>query len=122
MSRFPSTKSGHDCVFVVVDRFSKMGILAPCLKSIIDEATTEIFFEHVWVHFGWPQTIISNKDNRFLNTFLSNQWPLMDTQLITFQPQIDGKIEVVNRIIMRILHVHLQESKYMGWDTSICST
>jgi hypothetical protein len=60
MSNLPSTKHGNDCVFVVVDRFSNMVVSAPCKKSITIKATTKLFFEHVWVHFGLPQTIISD--------------------------------------------------------------
>ena len=54
MYGLPSTKHGNDCVFVVVDRFSKMVILTACKKNIMVEATTKIFFEHVWVDFGIP--------------------------------------------------------------------
>ena len=54
MSGLPSTKNGNDCVFVVVDRFSKMAIMAACKKNITAEATTKLFFERVWVHFGIP--------------------------------------------------------------------
>jgi hypothetical protein len=60
MSGLPSTKKDNDCVFVVVDRFSKIGILTAYKKSIIEKATTKLFFEWVWVHFGIPQTIISD--------------------------------------------------------------
>jgi hypothetical protein len=45
MSGLLSTKWGNDCVFVVVNRFSKMAILVACKKSIIAEATAELFFE-----------------------------------------------------------------------------
>jgi hypothetical protein len=45
MSGLPSTKQGNDCVFVVVDRFSKMAILVACKKRIIAEATAMLFFE-----------------------------------------------------------------------------
>jgi hypothetical protein len=45
ISGLPSTKWGNDCVFVVVDRFSKMAILVSYKKRIIAEATTKIFFE-----------------------------------------------------------------------------
>jgi hypothetical protein len=45
MSCLPSTKRGNDCVFVVVDLFSKMVILVSCKKSITTEATTNLFFE-----------------------------------------------------------------------------
>jgi hypothetical protein len=68
MSGLPSTKRGNDCVFLVVDRFSKIEIMAACKKNITAKATTKIFFKHVWVHFGIPQTIVSDQDSQFLNT------------------------------------------------------
>ena len=45
MSRLTSTKHGNDCVFMVVDRFSKMSIMAACKKNITVEATNKLFFE-----------------------------------------------------------------------------
>jgi hypothetical protein len=45
MLSLPSTKWGNDCVFVVVDRFSKMVIMVACKKSITAEATAKLFFE-----------------------------------------------------------------------------
>ena len=58
MSSLPSTKHGNDCVFVVIDLFSKMAILTACKKNITAEAMTKLFFEHVWVHFRILQIII----------------------------------------------------------------
>jgi hypothetical protein len=72
MSGLSSTKNENDCVFVVVDRFSKMAILIACKKSVTAVEISKLFFEQVWVHFGIPQTIISNRDNRFLNNFCSS--------------------------------------------------
>jgi hypothetical protein len=109
MSSLPSTKRGNDCFFVVVDRFSKMEILATCKKNIIEESTTKLFLLLVWVHFGIPQTIISDCDNRFLNSFWSNLWSLLDTKLTkstSFHPQIDGQLEVINWMVVHILRMY----------------
>jgi hypothetical protein len=109
MSGLSSTKQGNDYVFVVIDRFSKMAIFTACKKNVTVAETTKFFFEQVWVHFGIPQTIISDRDNRFLNTFWSSLWSLLDTKLtksIAFHPQTDGQTKVVNRIIMHILHMY----------------
>ena len=67
MSNLPFTKNGNDYGFVVVDWFSKMAILTTCKKNIMVEAMTKLFFECVWVHFGLPQTIIYEWDNKFLS-------------------------------------------------------
>jgi hypothetical protein len=72
MSGLLTTKQGNDCVFVVVDHFSKMVFLALFKKSITSEATAKLFFEKVWVHFGIQQTIVSNWDIQFLNTVWSS--------------------------------------------------
>jgi hypothetical protein len=108
MSGLPSTKHDNDSIFVVVDRLSKMAILTASKKNIIVEATSKIVFEHVWVHFGIPQIIVSDRDSRFLNT-RSSLWSLLDTKLtksIAFHPQIDGQIKVVNRMVVHILRMY----------------
>ena len=79
------------------------------------------FFEQVWVRFGIPQTIVSNWDSRFLYTFWSSLWSLLDTKLIkstSFHPQTDGQTEVVNQMIVHILHMY--NSKHpCTWDESL---
>jgi hypothetical protein len=45
MSGFSSTKHKNDCVFVVVDRFSKMAVLIAYKKNVTVEDTTKLFFE-----------------------------------------------------------------------------
>ena len=118
MFGLPSTKHGNDYIFVVVDQFSKMVILTTCKKNIMAKATTNLFFDRVWVHFGLPQTIISDRDSRFLSTFWSSLWSLLDTKLTkstSFHPQIDGKTEVVNRMIMHILWMYNSKHPHT-WD------
>ena len=93
MSCLPSTKHGNDCVFVVVDKFSKMAIMVAYKNNIIVKATAKLFFEQVWVHFAIQQSIISDQDNRFLSTYWSSLWSMLDTKLTkstVFHPQIDG--------------------------------
>jgi hypothetical protein len=121
MSGLPSTKHGNDCVFVVIDRFLKMSIMMACKKNITAEANAKLFFERVWVHFGIPQSIILDRDNRFLSTFWSSLWSMLDTKLTkstTFHPQTDGQTEVINRMIVHILRMY--NSKHpRKWDESL---
>jgi hypothetical protein len=63
MSGLSSTKRGNDCVFLVVDYFSKMAISVAWKKNITAKATVKIFFERVWVNFGISKTIVSDQDS-----------------------------------------------------------
>jgi hypothetical protein len=95
--------------------------MVACKKSITTEVTAKLFFERVWVHFGIPQTIVSNRDSQFLSTFYSSLCSLLDTKLtksMAFQPQTDGQTEVVNQMIVHILHMY--NSKHpRTWDDSL---
>ena len=90
-------------------------------KIISGEKTTKLFFEHVWVHFGLPKSIISDRDSRFLINCWSSLWARMDTKLTkstTFHPQIDGQIEVVNIMIIHILQMYHSKHPHT-WDESL---
>jgi hypothetical protein len=121
MSGLPSTKHDNACVSVVVDQFSNMAIITACKKSITTIDTAKLFFEWVWVHFGIPQTITSNRDNRFLNTFWSSLWSALDTNLTkstAFHPQTNGQTEVINQMIVHILCMYNYKHPHR-WDESL---
>jgi hypothetical protein len=87
------SRTCHDYLYVIVDRFIKTCILTPCKNHVTTKQTTQMFFSNVWVHFGLPTSIISYRDSHFLGNFWSHLWELMDTKLnkITyFHLQTDG--------------------------------
>jgi hypothetical protein len=110
------SRTGHDYLYVMVDRFNKMCILMPCRKQVTTEKTTHIFFANVWVHFGLPTSII--RGSHFLGNFLSHLWELMDTKLknsTNFHPQIEGQTEVVNIIVVHLIRGYYSKHPKL-WD------
>ena len=65
----PISRKGHDYLYVVVDRFNKMCILISCEKEVTFELTAHLFFQHVWVYFGLPSSIVSDQYSHFLRKF-----------------------------------------------------
>jgi hypothetical protein len=117
----PISKRGHDYLYVVVDRFSKMCILMPCKKKIIVEKTANLFFQYVWVHFGLPTSIISDQDTRFLGYFWTNLWRMMDTNLkrsTAFHPHTNIQAYVVNRTMVLFLRGYCNKHPKL-WDEQI---
>ncbi len=57
----PKPRKGHDYLYVVVDRLRKMCILMPCNKQVTTKQTTKLFLQNVWVHFGLPTSIVSDR-------------------------------------------------------------
>eukprot|EP00253_Pinus_taeda_P033536 PITA_33536 len=122
VGELPKSGKGHDYLYIFVDKFSKMCILIPCSKQITAKQTSKLFFEHVWVHFGLPTSIVSNRDTRFVGKFWSSLWELMDTKLkksTAFHPQTDGQTEVVNKTMIQLLRGYCSKHPKL-WDEHVC--
>jgi len=114
---FPVTRRGHDYFFVVVDCFNKMCVLIPYNKTIYERETIELFFNHVWVYFESPISIISDRDNGFLGIFWTTLWERMDTKLkysTAFHPQTDRQTEVFNRTLVQLLRDTIGNIQRLG--------
>ncbi len=53
--------NGYDSIFVVVDRLTKLAVLAPTYKTVTSEGTAELLQAQVFRRFGLPEHIVSDR-------------------------------------------------------------
>jgi transposase InsO family protein len=60
---------GKDCIFVVVDRFTKFAHFFSISMDFSASQVADLFFKEVFRLHGLPKTIVSDRDNRFTSIF-----------------------------------------------------
>jgi hypothetical protein len=91
---------------VVVDHFSKMAHFIACHKSDNVSHVVDLFFSEIVRLNGVLNTIVSDRDDKFLSHFWQTLWLKLGTKILfstTCHPQTDGQTVVVNRTLSTML-------------------
>jgi hypothetical protein len=96
---------------VFVDSFSKMAHFIPCHKSDNASHVANLFFTEIVHLHGVSNTIISDRDAKFLRYFWRILWFKLETKLLLFTTchlQTDGQTEVINCTLSTMLRTILK--------------
>jgi hypothetical protein len=105
------TKRWRDSIFMVVDHFSKMAHFIPFHKSDNASHVADLFFIEIVRLHGVPNTIISDRDAKFLSHFWRTLWFKLGTKLLfstTCHLQTDGQTEVITHTLSTMLQAILK--------------
>ena len=117
----PRSKHGHDSIFVVVDRFSKMAHFIPCSKTNDASHVANLFFRDIVRLHGIPKTIVSDRDVKFVSYLWKSLMAKFGIKLLfstSSHPQTDGQTEVVNRSLATLLRVLIKKN-LKNWEECI---
>ena len=114
----PRTQRGSNSIFVVVDIFSKMAHFIPCQKTSDATHIENLFFkEFVRLH-GFPRSIVSDGDTKFVGHFWRTLWKKLGTNLYfisSYHPQTNEPTKVVNQFLGNFLRILVTEH-HNQWD------
>jgi hypothetical protein len=114
----PCTSRGHDLIWVIVDRLTKLAHFIPIGRSYRARQYAELYIVHIVCYHRIPKTIISDRGYIFVAHFWEQLHECLGTHLIrssAYHPQTDGQTERVNQIIEDILHGYAMNDS-LKWD------
>ncbi|GJR70054.1 putative reverse transcriptase domain-containing protein [Tanacetum coccineum] len=96
VTKLPRTSSGHDTIWVIMDRLTKSAHFLPMHKDYKMERLSRLYLNETVARHGVPISIISDHDSRFTSRFWQSMQEALETRLNmskAYHPQTDGQSE-----------------------------
>ncbi len=122
ISGLPLTPNGHDAIITVVDRFTKLVTLIPCMTLVSGIDVAHLLMEKVFCKFGFLGDIVSDRDTRFTSGFyreLCHKLGIHQSMSTAWHPQSDGSTEVVNKVVETTIRAHVNHMQ-TNWSQLLC--
>ncbi|GJZ13583.1 putative reverse transcriptase domain-containing protein, partial [Tanacetum coccineum] len=96
ITKLPRSSSGHDAIWVIVDRLTKSVHFLEIQEDYSMEKLARLYIDEIVTHHGVPKSIISDRDGRFTSRFWQTMQKALGTRLdmsTAYHPQTDGQSE-----------------------------
>ncbi|GKD48688.1 putative reverse transcriptase domain-containing protein [Tanacetum coccineum] len=96
LMKLPKTSSGHDSIWVIVDRLTKSAHFLPIREDFKMDRLARLYLNEIVARHGVPISIISYRDARFTSRFLQSMQDALGTHLdmsTAYHLQTDGQSE-----------------------------
>ncbi|GKB67165.1 putative reverse transcriptase domain-containing protein, partial [Tanacetum coccineum] len=96
VTKLPKTSSGHDTIWVIVDRLTKSAHFIPTRATYSMETLTRLYIKEIVSRHGVPISIISDRDSHFTSRFWQSLQNALGTQLdmsTTYHPETNRQSE-----------------------------
>jgi len=114
----PRTVTGHDAIWVIVDRLTKSAHFLAMKSTYTLDRLAQLYVKEIVRLHGIPSSIISDRDPRFTSKFWRSLQEALGTKLhfsTAYHPQTDGQTERINQILEDMLRACVLELKG-NWD------
>ncbi|GKE27669.1 putative reverse transcriptase domain-containing protein [Tanacetum coccineum] len=118
VTKLPKTSSGHDTIWVIVDRLTKSAHFIPIKATNSMETLTRLYIKEIVSRHGVPISIISDRDSHFTSRFWQSMQSALGTQLdmsMTYHPETDGQSERTIQTLEDMLRACVIDFR-KGWE------
>ncbi|GJU89318.1 putative reverse transcriptase domain-containing protein [Tanacetum coccineum] len=94
VTKLPRTSSGHDTIWVIMDRLTKSAHFLPMREDYKMDRLARLYLNEIVARHGVPISIISDRDSRFTSRFWQSMQEALGTRLdisTAYHPQIDSQ-------------------------------
>ncbi len=98
---------GYNSILTIMDHdCTKAALFIPCNETITSEGVTKLYLRHVYLHYGLPKRMITDRGPQFISIFMRNLCQVLGIKQnisSAYHPQTDGQSERSNQWVEQFL-------------------